>query len=219
MDPEVDRPAFADAEPAAAVAVALSRLSVAVRHHAWQGAAAVGLTPTQGQLADLLARRRGATLGELADALGIGAATASEAIGALVEKGLVEKSRRAGDGRRLALRLTERGERVAGQCATWPGFLTEATAALPALDQRALLALLVRLIHELQERGAIPAARWCATCRSFRPRIDDDPSRPHHCDFFGASFGDGAFRFDCPEHAAAEATVAPAALGRFVSAP
>lgn len=218
MDPEADRPAFADAEPAAAVAVALSRLSVAVRHHAWQGATAVGLTPTQGQLADLLARRRGATLGELADALGIGAATASEAIGALVEKGLVEKSRRAGDGRRLALRLTERGERVAGQCATWPGFLTEATAALPAVDQRVLLVLLVRLIHELQERGAIPLARWCVTCRSFRPRIDDDPSRPHHCDLFGASFGDGAIRFDCPEHAAAEASVAAAALGRFVSA-
>lgn len=218
MDPEAERSAFADAEPAAAVAVALARLSAAVRHHAWRGAAAAGLTPTQGQLADLLGRRPGATLGELADALGIGAATASEAIGALVDKGLVEKSRRAGDGRRLALRLTGSGERAAGQCATWPEFLAEATAALPALDQSALLALLVRLIHELQERGAIPVARWCVSCRSFRPRSHDDPTRPHHCAFFGAPFGDGAFRFDCPGHVAADPAVAAAALGRFVGA-
>jgi DNA-binding MarR family transcriptional regulator len=217
MTPERTPPPFPDDDPAAAVAVALARLAAAVRQHAWQGAAEAGLTPTQGQLADLLSRRRGATLAELADALGIGAATASEAIAVMVEKGLVEKARAAGDGRRLALRLTARGERSARASAAWPAFLAGAAAALPDADRRALLALLVRLIRELQERGEIPVARMCVTCRFFRPHRHADSLRPHHCAFVDAPFGDGAFRFDCPDHEAAEPAAAAAALERFAT--
>jgi DNA-binding MarR family transcriptional regulator len=216
MSPESAQSPFLDVAPASAVAAALARLASAVRQHAWQGAAEAGLTPTQGQLADLLSRRDGATLAELAVALGVGAATASEAIGAMVEKGLVERSRSADDRRRLALRLTARGERIARASAEWSAFLAAAATSLPAADQRELLALLVRLIRELQRRGEIPGARMCVTCVHFRPHRHDDARRPHHCAFVDAPFGDGAYRFDCPDHEPAEAATAAAALERFV---
>ncbi len=210
-------PAFPDLPPGAAVAVALARLAAAVRHHSWQGAADAGLTPTQGQLLDLLSRRAGATLSEAAEALAIRPATASEAVATLVDKGLVAKARQPADGRRLALRLTARGRQTARAAAAWPSFLARAAGGLSATDQSALLRLLVQLIRELQARGDIPVARMCATCRFFRPHAHADAARPHHCAFVDAPFGDGAYRFDCEDQEAADPTPAALTLRRFLA--
>jgi hypothetical protein len=51
----------------------------------------------------------------------------------------------------------------------------------------------------LQERGAIPVAKMCVTCRYFRPNVHPDPERPHHCAFVDAPFGDRSLRLDCPD--------------------
>ena len=56
------------------------------------------------------------------------------------------------------------------------------------------------MIRTLQEKGRIPVARMCVSCRFFQPFRHDNPARPHHCAFVDAAFGDEELRLDCPDH-------------------
>lgn len=180
----------------------LAKLGLVLRQHAWQERGQSGLTPTQSQiLAFVLARRpQPVSLAALARGLGVTAPTASEAVATLAAKGLVAKVRAPGDGRRLDIRLTEAGERLAERAGVWPDVLLEAVEALEPAEQAALLRALTKVIRSLQERGRIPVARMCASCRYFRPNVHADPDRPHHCAFVGAAFGDRELRLDCADH-------------------
>src|SRR5262245_37038596 len=117
---------------------------MALRSHAWQEGFARDLTPTQGQVLAHLEQRPGATLNEVAEALGVRASTASEAVGVLAKKGLLAKARPLDDARRLALSLTEAGRAEAGRVATWPDFLSEVVESLSEEDQGVLLRLVQR---------------------------------------------------------------------------
>jgi hypothetical protein len=136
-------------------------------------------------------------------------------VAALVKKGLVASGRSPGDRRRLTLTLTAAGEAEAGRAAGWPDFLAAVAEDLPAAEQGALLRLLVRLLRELQERGAVPVARMCVTCRFFHPHAHPDPERPHHCASVDAPFGDRHLRIDCPEQEPAAAGAAAASWAAF----
>ncbi|MCS7316494.1 MAG: MarR family winged helix-turn-helix transcriptional regulator [Bryobacteraceae bacterium] len=182
------------------LAHALSRISLALRHQAQRGAAARGLTPTQGEILVWLSRHGPSTLGEVARGLAITPATASDAVEALAAKKLLRKQRGRPDARSLRLTLTARGQREAARAATWPGFLAEAAALLPEAEQRLLLAVLIRIVKSLQDRGQIPPARMCVTCTYFRPFAHAGTARPHHCDLVDAPFGEAYLRVDCPEH-------------------
>jgi hypothetical protein len=113
------------------------------------------------------------------------------------------------------VRLTPDGVREAAAAAAWPDFLLEAVGELSDAEQAAFLRGLVTMIRTLQEKGRIPVARMCVTCRFFRPFRHDDPARPHHCAFVDAPFGDGQLRLDCPDHAAAPAEQAAATWQAF----
>ncbi|MCO5167509.1 MAG: MarR family winged helix-turn-helix transcriptional regulator [Planctomycetes bacterium] len=178
----------------------LSKVGLALRTHAWQEAAPRGLTPTQGQvLAFLRARPGGARLSAIADGLAVTAPTASDAVAALVEKRLVTKRRAPDDARAVLVGLTSRGRREAERAAAWPDVLLGAVDALRPDEQEVFLRGLVRMVGALQERGQVPVSRMCVTCRYFRPRVHDDPARPHHCAFVDAPMGDRHLRLDCPE--------------------
>lgn len=182
------------------LAHALGRIALALRHHAQRGAAARGLTPTQGEILVWLRRRGAATLNEVARGLAVTPATASDAVDALVSKKLVRKQRGLADARAVRLTLTARGRREADRAAAWPSFLAEVAELLPEAEQRLLLAALIRIIKSLQDRGQIPVARMCVTCTYFRPYAHADPARPHYCDLVNAPFGEAYLRVDCPEH-------------------
>lgn len=184
------------------VAVGLSKIGLALRTQAWRRAGERGLTPTQGQALAVLKGRRGepCRLQQLADALGVTAATASDAVQALERKRLVARERSRLDGRSLAVGLTARGREEAGLASTWPDFVAETVAGLAAGEQVALLRLLTRMILGLQERRLIPVAAMCVTCRFFEPNRHRGSARPHHCAFVDAPFGDDALRLECPEH-------------------
>jgi DNA-binding MarR family transcriptional regulator len=207
-------------DPAARrVAAGLARLGVVLRSRAWRQGGARGLTPTQGQLLTALARRAGGQrLGTLAEALGVTAATASDAVSALARKGLVRKAREAGDARALVVTLTARGGREARRALAWPDFLAEAVEELRPDEQAVLLRGLVTIIRRLQERGEIAPARTCVTCRFFRPDVHDDAARPHHCAFVDAPFGDRSLRLDCPDHEPAPTEQARRAWKAFAAA-
>lgn len=182
------------------LAHALARISLALRHRAQRGAAARGLTPTQGEILVWLQRRGPSTLSELARGLAVTPPTASDAVDALAAKKLVRKRRGPGDARTLRLTLTARGRREAARAAGWPTFLARAAELLPRDEQRFLLVALIRIIKNLQDRGQIPLSRMCVTCTYFRPYAHADPARPHHCDLVQAPFDEAFLRLDCPEH-------------------
>jgi DNA-binding MarR family transcriptional regulator len=199
-----DDPLPPDRPLAQRVTTGLAKVGIALKQQAWAEAGGRGLTPTQGQaLALLRANPAGLRLGALAEQLGVTAATASDSVAALHRKGLVAKAPLAGDGRAVVVRLTPAGVREAAAAAAWPDFLLEAVGELSAAEQAAFLRGLVTMIRTLQERGRIPVARMCVSCRFFQPYRHDDPARPHHCAFVDAPFGDGELRLDCPDHAAA----------------
>jgi DNA-binding MarR family transcriptional regulator len=190
------------------VTTGLAKVGIALKQQAWAEAGGRGLTPTQGQaLALLRASPDGLRLGELAGQLGVTAATTSDSVAALARKGLVSKAPLAGDGRAVLVRLTPAGLREAAAAAAWPDFLLEAVDQLSAGEQAAFLRALVTMIRTLQERGRIPVARMCVSCRFFQPYRHDHPTTPHHCAFVDAPFGDRELRLDCPDH-----LIAPEAL-------
>ena len=182
------------------VTVGLAKIGIALKQQAWAEAGGRGLTPTQGQVLALLrANPDGLRLGALAEQLGVTAATTSDSVTALQRKGLVTKEPMAGDGRGVIVLLTPTGTREAAAAAAWPDFLLEAVGELSTVEQATFLRALVSMIRTLQEKGRIPVARMCVSCRFFRPYQHDNPARPHHCAFVDAPFGDGELRLDCPD--------------------
>lgn len=189
----------ASVSPARTVAVGLSRIGLALRHHAWEERERTGLTPTQAQVVALLGSRGALPIGEIARLLAVSQPTVSDAIGTLEAKSLVGR-RPAADRRVQLVGLTPRGRAAARSTAEWPDALLAAVDALEPDDQAAFLRGLQSMILELQQRGRIPVQRMCATCRFFRPNAHSDPVRPHHCAFVDAPFGDRELRLDCADH-------------------
>lgn len=188
------------------VTIGLAKIGIALKQQAWAEAGGRGLTPTQGQVLALLrANPDGLRLRALAEQLGVTAATASDSVTALHRKGLVTKDAATGDGRGVVVLLTPTGIGEAAAAATWPDFLLEAVGELSPAEQATFLRALVAMIRTLQEKGRIPVARMCVSCRFFRPFQHDDPARPHHCAFVDAPFGDGELRLDCPDFQTASA--------------
>jgi DNA-binding MarR family transcriptional regulator len=196
--------AFGERTRADSALTGIAKVGLVLRHHAWQRRQRDGLTPTQAQALAMLAARGSHRVGELAQALGVTQPTASDAIAALVRKGLVARERDTSDGRASRLVVTLAGSELAAHGQEWPDVLLAAVDALSTEDQASLLRGLSAVIRELQERGEIPVQRMCVTCRYFRPHVHSDPERPHHCAFVDAPFGDRALRLDCRDHEAKE---------------
>lgn len=193
-----------DAESAhsieAQLVAGLSKVGLALRTAAWDGAHARGLSPTQGQILSFLDRRGSASLRSVAEHLAITPPTASDAVGALVAKTLVRRRRSASDGRTLVLSLTATGRAEAHRAANWSDAVADAVGALSPLDQRQLLGTLIHLVTALQARGEIPLASMCFTCRFFRKDVHPGSMDPHHCAFIDRPLGPGTLRLDCEDH-------------------
>jgi DNA-binding MarR family transcriptional regulator len=198
------------------IVAGLSKVGLALRSMMWAKGQASGLTPTQGQILTLLLARGVLRLSAIASDLGIRQPTTTEAVNALVRKGLVGKTADAHDGRAIALKLTTRGRTEAKRTAEWSDALLRATGELDASDQAALLRALTKVIRALQVNRDVAPARMCVTCRFFRPHVLADVDAAHRCDFFGMPLGDRDLRLDCGDHEPAGEAVAEATWRRFV---
>ncbi len=201
------------------VVTGLTKLGLALKSRAWQEGEGRGLTPTQGQILALLRLRStgGVRLTELANALAVSLATASEAVDTLVRKGFVQKERHLKDKRVLALTLTETGSREADHVAGWPDFLLKAVDALSSDEQTVFLTGLIKMIRTLPVEGQSPVSQMCITCHYFQPNVYTDPERPHHCAFVNAPFGDRHLRLSCPDHEIAPAEEAQQVWLRYIA--
>lgn len=182
------------------VLAGFAKVALVMRQASWRAAGERGLTPTQAQILVLLSSLRGgAGLKEVAARMALTMGTASEAVSALVGKGLVRKGRSDADGRAVVLRLTRAGARESARAGEWPAMMKEAVEALPEAERGALLRGLVGMIRGLQERGSVPTSRMCVECAYFRPNEHPGEVKRHHCLFIGAAIGDADLRLECAE--------------------
>lgn len=188
------------------VIIGLNKIGLALKSHSWQDATQHGLTPTQGQILALLKSKgaAGMRLSAVANEMGVTAATASDAVTTLVDKGLVQKAKAIDDGRAIAISLTPQGNQIAERVLDWSDFLLDAVSELSELEQAVFLRGLMKMIRKLQDRNRISVARMCVNCQFFQPNVYPDANKPHHCQFVDAAFGDRELQLDCPDLVAAE---------------
>ena len=179
----------------------LARLAAVARQLDWQAAAAAGLSPTQADILRFVANRpEGARLTAAAAHAGVRKATASDAVATLEAKSLLRKEADALDGRAVALRVTAKGARIARD---WPPSFAPVVMGLSESEQETLLALVIKMIRQLQLRELIAPQRTCVTCRHFRENVARGTDTPHYCAFVGAPMAERHLRVDCPEHESA----------------
>ncbi|MFD2265010.1 MarR family winged helix-turn-helix transcriptional regulator [Lacibacterium aquatile] len=199
------------------IADGLSRVASAMRADEWSAAEAVDLTPTQLTILGYLAGREtmGARVKEIAAHLGTSQPTATDSINALERKAYVAKLASPTDKRSVSVLITGGGKAALDQAKAMGGATQDALAMLPAGEKQELLMSLVKVIRNLQEAGAIPLQRMCATCRYFQPNTYPDAGAPHHCAFVNAAFGTPDFRIDCGDHEAADPATRAATWAEF----
>ncbi|MGD1983300.1 MAG: MarR family winged helix-turn-helix transcriptional regulator [Chromatiaceae bacterium] len=179
----------------------LTRLAAVARQLDWQAAASAGLSPTQADILRFVANRpEGARLTAAAAHSGVRKATASDAVTTLESKSLLRKQADASDGRAIALKATAKGARIARD---WPASFGPVVEGLSDNEQEMLLALVIKMIRQLQLRELIAPQRTCVTCRHFRENVAPGTASPHFCAFVGAPMAERHLRVDCPEHESA----------------
>ena len=179
----------------------LTRLAAVARQLDWQTAADAGLSPTQADILRFVAGRpEGARLTAVAAHIGVRKATASDAVSTLETKSLIRKHPDASDRRATALKTTAKGARVA---AGWPSSFRPVVDGLSAQEQEALMALVIKMIRQLQLRELIAPQRTCVSCRHFRENVAPGTASPHYCAMVGAPMAERHLRLDCPEHESA----------------
>jgi DNA-binding MarR family transcriptional regulator len=186
------------------ILIGLAKISMALKNQSWQDATQYGLSPTQAQILALLQAQglAGMRLLEVAAGLAVTSATASDAVRVLGEKGLIQKTKAQGDGRAIAITLTDPGRQLAEKTSCWSDLLLGTVDELSAAEQTVFLGGLIKMIRKLQESGQIPIAQMCVTCRFFQPDLYPESDRPHHCDLVNEPFGDRNLRLACSDQVA-----------------
>lgn len=181
------------------IEAAVDRIGEARRAFIQEVATARGLTPLQVAVIDRLAGGEPSvapTTGGLAADLQVRPATVSDAVAALVAKGLVRSDTDPADGRRRIHTLTPGGRRTARELARDLAPLRDAFAGATDDEAGPVLRSLLRIIARLNAAGVVTADRSCATCTHF------DPGRgpAGWCLLMGVPLADGDLRVRCPDH-------------------
>ncbi len=176
----------------------LARLGAVARQLDWQTAETEGLSPTQADILHfIVSRPLGVRLSAAAAHAGIRNATASDAVTALERKGLIGKHPDPDDGRAVLLKCTVDGKELAQR---WPQSYHSVIDGLDAVEQEALLGLVIKMIRTLQKANLIAPQRACISCRYFRENIAPGSDEPHYCALVKAPMAERHLRIDCLEH-------------------
>jgi DNA-binding MarR family transcriptional regulator len=202
--------------PAVGVAAGLAKIGMAARRRGWVAAERRGVPPLQAQILSILQRSGGVRQRDLVDELGVAQPTASIAVDALIRRGLVRKERATGDRRALTIALTDEGWNRAERAGQSDLLLT-AVDSLSAEEQEVFLLGLLKMIHALEERGALPASRMCLSCSHFRSDLHEGSPLPHHCAAFEIALSNRHLRVECAAHEAAPVDDVATAWGTVAS--
>lgn len=133
----------ADCEP---LVVALRRVARSLDRTSRRLMRDHGITSAQRALLNAVFMKPGASVGEIAQAVGLGQATVTDTLDRLVARGLVIRTRSTLDRRRVEVRLTPTAERLVSQLPLpLPETFVTRYRALPEPDRRELVAAVERL--------------------------------------------------------------------------
>jgi DNA-binding MarR family transcriptional regulator len=186
----------------AKIVAALERLAQALHTSLWHTAWKKRLSATQAQILIYLlaAPESRTTVSELARRFSLKQSTLSDAVSALVRKGLLQRATDAHDRRVVWLRLSPRGRALARRMGEWVAPLRRQLGSLPQSQKGLFLETLLQLIAGLQRAGVIEVARMCTTCVFFEPHRYSDPQAPHHCRLLNQPLRLAELRVECPDH-------------------
>lgn len=180
-------------------ALGLERLAGLMRAQQWREPDAHALHPAQRALLELLGEEpNGWRVGELAQRLGVSAASASDSIAALEARELVRRERDPADGRAVRVHPSRRGRAWLRRSRARGGLGERLLATLAPDELGAFSRSLQLLILQAQREGLASGLRTCAGCEFFRP-FEGRGEAAHFCALVGAPFGDAQLRVDCAE--------------------
>lgn len=184
------------------VAMALLRLSQAIKRIGIADARPAGLTPVQVQTLLFVRRTKSflATVGNLAAHLGTSHPTAVEVVNALVARGLVAKRPDPRDRRVTLLALTPAGEHACDRLDHWLGSLEQHLTRLDAPELAALERGLGAVVRSLQAAGLLVVGAPCRGCVHFREDADPGSPEPHYCALIRRYLSEEEAAKDCPDH-------------------
>lgn len=183
---DLDRKVFAAVERLGR-ALGAARQRVATRHRLSR--LGVGMIET-------LADGRGQRVGDLAAALDVSQPTASDALGTLDRRGLIERARDPADGRSTLVSLTSTGAAVAADVAGELDPTLAAESGTP-VERATTLRVLLGEIARLQHAGVITVNRSCLTCCHYQAPGTHARAR---CLLLGTALRDQDLRVDCAEY-------------------
>jgi DNA-binding MarR family transcriptional regulator len=136
----------------------------------------------------------------LARELNVTDPTISDAIGALIRKGLIKRRRDPFDRRTWELVLTPTGQKTAAAMSRWTAPAEVATSKLDRRDGEQLLDTLLEVIAKLFEAQLLSVNRGCSTCTQLET-IQTRP-REYHCRLYDTPLSVAELRVDCADHTA-----------------
>jgi DNA-binding MarR family transcriptional regulator len=191
-------PQFQSGHLESRILVALERLSEVFRVLLWEAAWPSGLTPLQLQILLFCDGHRPewCRVAGLAREFNLTRPTISDAVRALVGKGLLERVVDPADGRSHYLRLLPAGKDLALRSGAFAGPVWSALQQMEKGDQAQFYGSLLGLIDRLQQAGVISLSRMCFTCQHYR-----SGEGGHYCALLEKVLATADLRMDCPEHA------------------
>lgn len=127
--------------------------------------------------------------------------TVSDAIAALVRKGLVVRRQDPHDRRRHDLVLTRAGRNTASELARWTAPAEIATSKLDRVEAERLLDSLLLVISKFHDAQLLPVVRACSNCVQLQ--TTGTTTRTYHCGLYDTPMKISDLRVDCADHATA----------------
>ncbi len=137
----------------------------------------------------------------LARELNVADPTVSDAIAALIRKGLVVRTLDPDDRRRHDLTLTRAGRKKAAELARWTAPAEVATSRLDRTEAEQLLDTLLLVMAKLHDAQLLPVMRACSTCVQLETVQTD--TRSYRCMFYDTPMTFSDLRVDCADHVTA----------------
>lgn len=179
------------------IAMGIERLSTVFRAALWEETKRCGLSPLQAQILLFIASHAPmqSRVSTLAKEFAVTKATVSDAVRALLEKGMLKK-KSGDDARAFSLALTASGKKQVQKFSVLTEYFDEALTAIPANERKKIWEGLLLLIGHLQKTGIIPL-RMCFSCQHYGKH----KSVPY-CQLLEQALQIEDIRLDCPEHSA-----------------
>lgn len=184
------------------IVVALERISQAFRSMLWEHAKSENLSPIQIQFLVFMAThpRENSFVSELAKEFNLTAATVSEAVKTLENKGLVKKKINPDDHRQSFVFLTKKGLTTTKNLVGWQDKIFQHVREYPLETTDIVVRFLLGLIESLNKDNLLPAVRTCLSCKYFTDGDDSTQNSEPWCLLRDASLEEIGFKIDCPNY-------------------